>query len=266
MTRDNARTFRVVLGFLLAAWFVNAPGTPGFLRNFDDALAMPLRLDGFPRLLTDPRIAFALYLAPATLLVALLRPDKLARFAAPAMAVLAFAACVHVETASDATFVTSLWVSLWLTWFTANAHRSDEAFGVIARGLAHAVVALVFLGGLVGKLTPEYWSGEAFYGLYFQRDSGWPYPWLRANFSATEVRDIAVWFSRAAIVAEASLVAAPFLPTRPLLAMFTTTMLGMMIARNYNLFSVLGSLFGLLVAMHLADLRVTRAVSRERRL
>jgi hypothetical protein len=251
VTPDNRRVFRIVAGFWLAGWFINAPGDPGFLLNFRDALAVPLSHEGFPRAATDARVAFAIYLAPLAALPAWLLVDRFARAASALFVVASLGALLHLETCSDATFATSFWVSLWLLWFSHQGARDDAAFLAIARGAAHAVLGLLFLGGFLGKCTPQYWSGDAFYGLYFQSGTGFPYPWLRGHLSAESVRSLATWFSRTALVGEGVLMLAPLLPTRFVLGLFTLTMATMMVARNYNLFSVLGCLLGLMIGAEL---------------
>jgi hypothetical protein len=249
----NARVIRIVMGFCFLAWFINAPGNPGFIRNFNDALERPIRIIGAPAPLIHPLLAIAFYALPLTLLLGVRSPERFGKLAAVVYAVSAGALCMHIETCNDATFVTALWVSLWLLWFTWNADRTDRAFQIIARGLAHGIISLVFLGALVGKLTLEYTSGEAFYGLYFARDQGFPYPYLRSHFTQEDVRSIATWFSRFAIVSECALACSVFLPTRVVTALLIGVSAMMMLARNYNLFSVLGSLIGLMVATLIVD-------------
>ena len=177
MTRRSRLVFRVVVGFWLFGWYCNAPGTPGFLHNFIEALRYQLDDPLFPAFMQSARLALVLYLTPVFLLLPLLWPRReLARGATVLMGSVSFACCLHLETCNDATFVTSFWVALWLGWFVWNGDRRDKHFYAIARGLAHAAIGMVFLGGLVGKLTPEYGSGEAFYRLYFRDNPAWPYP------------------------------------------------------------------------------------------
>ncbi len=256
--------FRVVLGFWLAAWFVNAPGEPGFLLNFRDALAHPIAHDALPGVLTHPALAFAIYLGPLACLPALVIPHRTAlRWMAGLLTGTSLLACLHLETCSDATFVTTFWVSLWLNWLAHNLDRRDRHAFVIGRGLAHAIVGLVFLGAVTVKLTAEYHDGEAFFGLYFQHGTGVPYRWLREHLSPAAYRELATWLSKGAIAAETMLAASPLLPTQLVVGLYATVMVAMMIARNYNLFSVLGAPLGLLVGAelmrrHEARLKATR--------
>lgn len=252
MTPKNARVFRVVLGFWLFGWFCNSPG---FLTNFFDALDFPIHYDAFPGALRSPRLALAVYVAPLVALPALARPASrpLARATSVILAALALLACVHLETCNDATFLTSFWAALWMVWLTFNGHREGPAAALHARSLAHCVVGLMFLGAAVGKLTPEYRSGEAFHGLYFRDNESFPYSWMKANMAPDAVRDVATWFSRFAISAELVLAAAPLLSTRFVLAGAAITMLGMMLAWTFHLASVLSCLFGLLAGAYMLD-------------
>lgn len=245
MTPRNTWLFRVALGFWLFGWFCNSPG---FLDNFLDALRFPIEYDLFPAALRSPALSLTAYLAPLLALGALFSPSRAAaRGTSISLAALAFYLCIHLETCNDATFVTSFWSALFLTWLSWNGDRSDPAFALHGRALAQAVVGLMFLGAAVGKLTPEYQSGEAFFGLYFRDNDSFPYTWMRANLPADAVRGIAAWFSRFAVSAELVLAAAPLLPTRFVLAGAATTMLAMMLAWTFHLASVLSCLFGLLV-------------------
>jgi hypothetical protein len=245
VTARNTRLFHIALGFWLFGWFCNSPG---FLDNFFDALRFPIAYDLFPAALRSPALSLSAYLAPLLAIGAFFSPSRaVARGTSVSLAALSFYLCVHLETCNDATFVTSFWAALFLLWLSWNGDRSDAAFALHGRALAQAIVGLMFLGAAVGKLTPEYRTGEAFYGLYFRDNDSFPYTWMRANLPAETVRAAASWFSRFAISAELVLAAAPLLPTRFVLAGAATTMLAMMLAWTFHLASVLSCLFGLLV-------------------
>jgi hypothetical protein len=249
VTPKNARVFRVVLAFWLFGWFCNSPG---FLTNFIDALRFPIAYDAFPGVLRSPALALSVYLAPVLAIPALaVRSRFLARATSALLAALALVACLHLETCNDATFVTSFWSSLFLAWLAFNGERTDPAALLHGRALAQSIVGLMFLGAAVGKLTPEYPSGEAFYGLYFRDNDAFPYTWMKQNLDPDTVRGVAMWFSRFAISAELVLAAAPLLPTRFVLAGAALTMLSMMLAWTFHLASVVSCLFGLLVAAYM---------------
>lgn len=242
----NVRIFRIVAAAWLVGWFWKAWFFAGYY--FGEIWAHPLHYSGLPRVLVHPALAAIAWAIPALVVVAIVKP-RFMRAASWLMVVCALIACIHLETFSDATFVTSFWVALWLAWFTANAERTDQSFHLHARTLAQCTLALVFLGGAVGKLTSEYWNGEVFYQLYFVRKTGWPYAWLRETFAADTLRVIATWFSRGVIAAELTLAMSPLAPYRMVAIAGTIAMVGMVIISTFYLLSVMACLIGLLLAL-----------------
>lgn len=254
----NVRVFRIVAGAWLVGWFWKAWFFAGYY--FSEIWAHPFHYGGLPRELVHPATATIAWACPVLVIGALLYPRAWTlRAAAGLMVAAALVACIHFETFSDATFVTSFWVALWLVWFTANARRSDASLYLHARVLAQCTLALVFLGGAVGKLTPEYTSGEAFYQLYFVQKDSWPYPWLRDVLSPDALRAVATWFSRVVIAGELIIALCPLLPYRLTAIGATIVMIGMVVMSTWNLLSVLTCLIGLLLALLLVDDRVTAA-------
>lgn len=248
LPRMNVRVFRIVAGAWLVGWFWKAWFFAGYY--FSEVWAHPLRYDGLPRVLVHPALAALAWGAPVLALGALAYPRAWTlRAASVLMAGAALAACLHLETFSDATFVTSWWVALWLVWFTANASRADAALYLHARALAQCTLALVFLGGAIGKLTPEYTSGEAVYHLYFLQKDSWPYPWLREALSADALRALATSFSRFVIVVELAMALCPLWPYRLTAIGGTVVMIGMVAISTWNLLSVMACLIGLLLAL-----------------
>jgi hypothetical protein len=242
----NTRVFRIVATAWLVGWFWKAWFFAGYY--FGEVWAHPLHYSGLPRVLVHPALACIAWVSPLLVIVAIVKP----RFMRPAswlMAAAALVACIHFETFSDATFVTSFWVALWLTWFTANAERTDASFYLHARVLAQCTLAVIFLGGAVGKLTGEYWNGEAFYQLYFVQKPGWPYAWLRETYAADTLRVIATWFSRGVIVAEVALALSPLAPYRVVAIVGICAMVGMVLLSTFYLLSVMACLIGLLLAL-----------------
>lgn len=249
LTRTNVRVFRIVAAAWLVGWFWKAWFFVGYY--FDEIWAHPFRHAGLPPALVHPALATIAWAAPVLVIGALVVPRAwTVRAASGLMAAAALVACLHVETFSDATFVTSFWVALWLVWFAANAHRADAALFLHARALAQCTLALVFFGGAIGKLTPEYTSGEAFYQLYFVQKDSWPYPWLRDAVSPDALRSIATWFSRSVIAAELVVAAGALLaPYRVVAIGGTVVMIGMVVISTWNLLSVMACLIGLLLAL-----------------
>ena len=241
------RAFRLAGTLWLAGWFWKA----GFFAEYfrDEALAYPVTYAGLPPWLEHPAVAVAAWLCPALAAIAVAWPRRaLARAAAILMAVASFVACVHLETCSDATFLTSFWAALWLVWLAHNGHRTDASFTRHARLLARSVVALMFLGAFAGKLTPEYTSGEAFHNLYFLTRDEWPYPALRASLEPERLREVATWSSRGAIAIEGLTATIPLWPHRPAVLFAIAVMLAMIGVTTFYLVSVLACLAGVCAA------------------
>lgn len=109
----------------------------------------------------------------------------------------------HQASYNDMTFATSLWVSIWVFWFTTRMAR-DEPFDLLRRGafLSRAILSMILLGGAVGKWTPEYWSGDVFFDIYFRERDFWVFNYLRETYDVETLRNIATWYSRKVIVIE----------------------------------------------------------------
>ena len=248
LPRVNVRVFRIVAAAWLVGWFWKAWFFAGYY--FDEIWAHPLRYAGLPRVLVHPALAAIAWASPVIVIAAVVYARAWTmRAAAGLMAAAALAACLHLETFSDATFVTSFWVWLWLVWFTANIRRTDATLYLHARALAQCTLALVFLGGAVGKLTGEYTSGAAFYHLYFVQKTSWPYPWLRDALSGDALRVVATWFSRVVIAVELAVALSPLVPYRVAAIGGTIVMAGMVVISTWNLLSVMACLIGLLLAL-----------------
>src|SRR6185436_469088 len=95
---------------------------------------------------------------------------------------------LHQDTHNDATFVTSFWAGVWFLWFVSQMHREDDSFVAHARSLALCVVAMIFWGGFVGKLTPEYWSGQVLADIFMEQNFGALGGWVRSHFPETSIR------------------------------------------------------------------------------
>lgn len=155
---------------------------------------------------------------------------------------------VHQASHNDMTFATGLWVAIWSFWFTTRMGR-DEPYALIERGafLSRAIGSMILLGGAVGKWTPEYWSGEVFYDIYFVDRDFWVFNYLRETYDTETLKTMAMWYSRKVIVVETL---AGFLlwliPAR--LAAVTGMFIFFSIAflSNHLLFSVLMQMIGLM--------------------
>jgi hypothetical protein len=243
--------FRVVAGAWLVGWFWKAPYYASYYLS--EIWTHRIHYAGLPNVLEYPAVISIAWLAPAIVGgVALAMPRPwITRATAVVMTLCAFIGCVHVETCNDATFVTSFWTGAWLVWFTANAEHGGATFAAHARRLARCIVALVFLGGVVGKLTGAYVHGDAFYHLYFVQKASWPYTSLREAFSLPTLAAAARWFSRVTIVIELAMVASPLFPERRAVIGGVIVMITFVLVSTLYLVSVMACLIGLLVAVRL---------------
>jgi len=239
------RAYRWVAFALLLGWYCKA----GFyVPYFRESFEHPIRFDGFPSWLQTPVVAIVIWCLPALAMASIFFPSWFViRASALMLLVSATVACWHVETFPDATFLSSFWVAAWLVWFVFRARRFDADFVVHARALAACVVAILFLGPAIGKLTPEYWNGQAFLHLYFlQKDHGL-YPALRQNFSPQQLEWAATWFSRAVIAGELLLAVAPILPVRVWKTVVGAALVLLVLISTWWLASVVASIFGLVL-------------------
>jgi hypothetical protein len=211
--------------------------------TFDVAIEHPL----FPAVFLSPWTSWAAYYLPLIAGgIALFRPGAAtARLAAAVLTASAAVLLWHVNGYNDATFLTAFWAGVWMLWLSLHVGEGDAEL-VRRHGprLALGVIALMFLGGTVGKLTAEYWSGDAVYHIYFLQKQSWPYPWLRATCSTELLQSMAMVCSRMLLVVEGLL--AGFVLFRPEWALRTAAwvMLGIMAASTPWLFSVMGPLLG----------------------
>jgi hypothetical protein len=208
----------------------------------------------FPAWLQTWQVASTAYLLPGILILSLFSLSR--QILVLSGFLLSFCAAVllvHIQTYNDATYTTNLWAGLWLCWCGSLVDRGSAADWVHARRLAQGIVALCFLGGAVGKLTPEYWNGEAFYQIYFKFRAYFPFMELRERLTPDELRSLATVFSRVVICTELLLGTLVFWPARLSALLCLPVMLGMVMISQYQLFSVLGALFGLIIAAVIFD-------------
>ncbi|MEM7788617.1 MAG: hypothetical protein AAF594_12915 [Bacteroidota bacterium] len=171
-------------------------------------LGTPLVVEGLPDVLWHPLVPVVAYLLPVIAVpVGLVRLGRWAAWSGGLGALCAFALLVHVAAYNDATFVTCLWAGLWIAWLATQGKEEGVAWGP---RLAQGVVSLVFLGGALGKLTPEYISGDVLYHVYFLQRETLFYPWLRATLDPEMLRTLATWFSWSVIALEAALATCVF--------------------------------------------------------
>ena len=92
------------------------------------------------------------------------------------------------------TFVTAWWTALWSVWFVHHLRDGDQE-GMLRRAafLSRLILSVILLGGASGKWTPEYWTGDVLYDIYFRDRDFWLFNLLRENFDPARLREIATW-------------------------------------------------------------------------
>lgn len=155
--------------------------------------------------------------------------------------------CVHQGSYNDMTFVTIWWCCLWSAWLS---HRieTDQQELLMRRAafLSRLIISLILLGGAAGKWTPEYWSGEVLFDIYFLDRDFWVFNYLRDNYGSEELQEIAKWYSRQVVVVETiSGIGLWALPARWAALSATIILSGIVLFSNKYLVSVIGCLIGL---------------------
>jgi hypothetical protein len=242
--------YRVVVGFLLASLLWKARAIPLFYSIYS---SLPLYDEFFPTLLRSPQFLAVSFLLPVGLCVAVffVRSRLLLGLQAIVTCAGMFILCVHQGTYNDVTFVTCFWTSVWGLWFVSRSKESPESLLPKAKAFAMLIISLIFLGGAVGKWTPGYWSGEVFYEIYFVERDFWVFNWLRNNYGTDELRSIAMYYSRMAVLTESACAFLWLLPVRYAGLIAISVFMGIALFSNIHLFSVMFCLLGLaIVAMH----------------
>lgn len=154
---------------------------------------------------------------------------------------------VHQGSYNDMTFLTAFWASIWSVWFVYRAGvDTDRDLVPKAAWLANLILAMILLGGGIGKWTSEYWSGQVLFEIYFRDRDFWLFNGLREVFSTAELREVARWYSRLVVVMETGCFAALWLLPRRWGALLALCVFGSIaLLSNWFLFSVVLSTMGL---------------------
>ena len=227
---------------LLAAWLWKSWAFPEIDRIYR---AQPLVFDFFPSSLQAITTLEVAYLAPICVALgfAIRRTWPAGRVAALAWLAGSLALLLHLGSYNDATFTTSFWVALWMSWYAFRRPRTAGDWALVPPFVARCLISLVFLGGLVGKLTPEYWSGEAFFAIY-DRPYG-VFALARAYVTPSALPALAQVYSIGAIAMEGAAAASFLLPSRWAGLVTIAVMLSIVALSNLLLGSVMAPLIGL---------------------
>jgi hypothetical protein len=238
----------VVIGWYLA-WYFKVGFLVKMLRQgFDRPL---VEMPPFPGWALHPMTAVVAYVLPLLAVVGLRAAGRVGRrCGALVLAGCALVMMGHGQFYSDMTFNTAFWVALWLLWWADAAGDAPVTPEKARSGqlLAQGVVGLCFFGGVMGKFTGEYWSGEVFHRIYFSARAYPPFSVLRDLASVDTLRDVARWVSRIAIGVELLLACNFLLPSRVAFAAGAMAFSGMTVMAGPQILSVLGNLGALLAA------------------
>jgi hypothetical protein len=234
---------RIVVLFWLAGWYIKL----GFYGPYllETTRQFPVLHPMFPAFFQNADVANLFYFLPAFLVPFLFfRRDIYLRISAVVMVVCAAVLNLHINTCNDATFVTSFWSALWLLWFICQKNPLPHA-----KMLAMCVLGMIFWGGFIGKLTPEYWNGQVMTQILIAGGDKTLLGKIVLPLS-TVVRDnVMMWLGRLVIIIEGVLALSPLLPVRFVLFLLCVIVAGFCLFSTWTILSVLSSLVGLAVAV-----------------
>lgn len=243
---DAMRVFRWAWIGLMIGWYCKVSF---FFDDFVGHRVYPMSHPSFEGWRADARVMWLLYTLPALASFGLLNMTRVRLLVASCVGLVCSAGLLlHVSVFNDATFTTSFWVCVWLTWLGWNCQRRDIELVYESRRLAMMIVSLMFLGGFMGKLTPEFWSGEMFFNYFFLDRDILHYPWLRENLEVQQLREVATWFSRGVVVMEGVLAAMWIFKFRNVAPFMIVVMACMTAGSTPWLLSVFGCLMAMLAA------------------
>lgn len=244
----NIRVLRWTMVFWLAGWFVRTFYFINYL--FVYIVRYPVHFDFFPEFLQSPDVSIGIYFFPLLAVPAVLRPTPCRLITSSIILVVSSLVSLwHIDTYNDATYVTCFWVSLWMTWVAFNLKRDDPGFRWQACFLAQLIVGMIFLGGAVGKMTPEYLSGEVWVNMFLKQKHYVFGIWIAQVFGSEQIGLFSQILSRGMIFGELLIGLMPLFPYRAGTIGASLLMLVMMpLTNTWMIFSVVGCLIGMLTA------------------
>lgn len=239
--------FHTIVAFWLMGWYLKAyffiPYIYGEIKHY------PIIINFFPILFRDQATLQLFYVLPLVGCVLFLRRSLFFYgLTAISMFLSSFVLLLHQDTHNDMTFFTSFWVAVWLLWFCTQMNKEESTVMVHARSLALCVVAYIFLGGFVGKLTPEYWDGTVWSNIYMSQEPNLLNTFVRGHLDERSIRLCFGLLAKVIIIAEGLLVLAPFLAYRIAFGLGFGLIFSISLFTTWRIFSVLFCLLGLLFA------------------
>ena len=256
---ENRSLLKVVIAAILISLLWKLPYYMG-LDYFNRT--MPLQDPFFPaffRNQTVARMAYLIAVAVSTLLL-LSKSRSILTFGSMLLVGTLFTLNIHQSGFNDVTFLCCGWSALWCLWFSTQISEANRSLLPRAAWLSHAILSLILIGGAVGKMTPEYWSGQVLYEIYFVDRDFWFYNIIRDSCTADGLRDAATLHSRLVIVTEFACGFLWLLPMRIASCLVLAVLMGIALTNNTMLFSVVTSLIGLsIIGLHQSKQPATKA-------
>lgn len=244
---SHRAVFHTIVAFWFMGWYLKAyffmPYIYGELKHF------PVLNNFFPFFFRDQTPLQFFYVLPLVGFVLIFRKSPFFYgLTAISLFLSSLALLLHQDTHNDMTFFTSFWVALWLLWFCTQMNKEDSTVMVHARSLALCVVAYIFLGGFVGKLTPEYWDGTVWSNIYMSQEPNLLNRFVRGYLDEPSIRLCFGLLAKIIIIVEGLLVLAPLMPYRIALWLGFGLIFSISLFTTWRIFSVLFCLLGLLFA------------------
>ncbi|MGE0266954.1 MAG: hypothetical protein AB7S78_00680 [Candidatus Omnitrophota bacterium] len=242
----NIRVLRWTMIFWLAGWFVRTLYFIEYL--FVYIVRYPVHFDFFPEILQSPDVSIGIYFLPLLALPAVIRPTHRRLIAASLLLIVcSLVSLWHLDTYNDATYVTCFWVSVWMVWVAFNIRRVDYGFRCLACFLAQLIVGMIFMGGAIGKMTPEYLSGEAWSNMFLKQNHYILGVWISQILTSGQIAIFSQILSKGMIFTEFLIGLLPFFPFRTGAIGASVLMVAMLpLTNTLMIFSVVGCLIGML--------------------
>ena len=248
--KENRSLLKVVIAAILISLVWKLPNY--FVLDYFNR-TMPLQDPFFPPFFRNQTVARMTYLIAVAISTLLLLSKSRSILTGGTLLLVGtlFTLNVHQSGFNDVTFLCCGWSALWCLWFSSQMSEPNESLLPRAAWLSHAILSLILIGGSIGKMTPEYWSGQVLYEIYFVDRDFWFYNIIRASCTADSLRDAAMWHSRLVIVTEFACGFLWLLPMRLASWLALMMLVGIALTNNILLFSVVTSLIGLaIVGLH----------------
>lgn len=229
-----------LFGWYFKIWFF----APYF---FITTFQTPVALDFFPVFFQNPLVSAIAFSIPILLFFykcLFKRPSYIA--ISSTMIICSLILSFHLNSYNDATFVVSFWTALWMLWLSIQEKSSDPFSPQMSQNIAKAIFGLIFFGGAVGKITPEFFSGETMFQIFFTTRDYFFFPWMKSHFDLPSQLIFAQVFAWILFASEIILALALLFSTRSLLIIASTAFIGIILFCNFQILSVLSCLWGLI--------------------